>query len=434
MIAGFIFLLFFTGGNGSCLEIPDEEQQINTETIERGRNICRVPDDDQQINNETIIRDKEVEKLCNFQAIVHHLNLTKVSFKYTMSRPVINNSNPTDVYIAVKLYAILNVREIDQTFISYIWVHLIWQNQYVKWEPNQFCGIKFITIPTAYLWMPDIVIEEMTEKDKASQSPYLTIVYDGSTEFRNDQVVVSTCKMQVYKFPFDSQSCNLSFRSIMHDDTEIKLQPFTNETKMREWSLNKMHTQYEWLYQNMSIVSRHDNFIFNQTIIVYTITMKRRSVLYIANFILPILFFLTLDLASFLISDTGGEKLSFKVTVLLAVTVMQLLLNEILPSSSDSIPLIAVYCIGIFTLMLLSLLETVLVMHLIEKDSALQDETDGDRNMADNYGVKEDNHNFQSFFRTFTHILKSVAQQILKFCMWLRTIDMDTFYNQFQKI
>ncbi|XP_063338376.1 5-hydroxytryptamine receptor 3A-like [Pelmatolapia mariae] len=239
-----------------------------------------------------------------------------------------------------------------------------------------------------------------TEKDKASPSPYLTIVYDGSTEFRNDQVVVSTCKMQVYKFPFDSQSCNLSFRSIMHDDTEIKLQPYTNETKMQEWSLDNMHTQYEWLYQNMSVVSRHDNFIFNQTIIVYTITMKRRSVLYIANFILPILFFLTLDLASFLISDTGGEKLSFKVTVLLAVTVMQFLLNEILPSSSDSIPLIAVYCIGIFTLMLLSLLETILVMHLIEKDSAVQDETDGDGNMADNYGVKEDNHDFQSFFRT----------------------------------
>lgn len=45
-------------------------------------------------------------------------------------------------------------------------------------------------------------------------------------------------------------------------------------------------------------------------------------------------------MASFLISDNGGEKLSFKVTVLLAVTVMQLILNEILPSSSNRIPLI----------------------------------------------------------------------------------------------
>lgn len=68
--------------------------------------------------------------------------------------------------------------------------------------------------------------------------------------------------------------------------------------------------------------------------------MKRRSALYIANFLLPIMFFLGLDLASFGISDSGGEKLGFKVTVLLAVTVMQLILNDILPASSDRIPLI----------------------------------------------------------------------------------------------
>lgn len=70
------------------------------------------------------------------------------------------------------------------------------------------------------------------------------------------------------------------------------------------------------------------------------ITMKRQSLLYIVNFLLPILFLLSLDVASFLISEREGEKLGFKVTVLLAVTVMQLLLNEILPSSSDRIPLV----------------------------------------------------------------------------------------------
>ncbi|XP_024866859.2 5-hydroxytryptamine receptor 3A-like [Kryptolebias marmoratus] len=108
--------------------------------------------------------------------------------------------------------------------------------------------------------------------------------------------------------------------------------------------------------------------------------MKRWSTLYIANFLLPIFFFLCLDLASFLISDTGGEKLGFKITVLLAVTVMQLLLNEILPGSSEKIPLIVIFCIGIFSLMLLSVLETILVMNLIDRDNSSQEkETDDKR-------------------------------------------------------
>lgn len=57
------------------------------------------------------------------------------------------------------------------------------------------------------------------------------------------------------------------------------------------------------------------------------------------NFQLPILFFLTLDLASFFIPDEG-EKLGFKVTVLLGISVLLLILNDILPSKSHRCPLI----------------------------------------------------------------------------------------------
>jgi len=57
------------------------------------------------------------------------------------------------------------------------------------------------------------------------------------------------------------------------------------------------------------------------------------------NFQLPILFFLILDLASFFIPDRG-EKLCFKVTVLLGISVLLLILNDILPSKSHRCPLI----------------------------------------------------------------------------------------------
>lgn len=122
--------------------------------------------------------------------------------------------------------------------------------------------------------------------------------------------------------------------------------------------------------------------------------MKRRPLLYVINFLLPIVFFLTLDLASFFIADHRGEKLGFKVTVLLAISVLLLILNDILPSMSNKTPLIgtdararmlphrhtipavplslflaATYCIVIFALMLLSLLETILVTYLMDKNS-----------------------------------------------------------------
>ncbi|XP_054482609.1 5-hydroxytryptamine receptor 3E-like, partial [Anoplopoma fimbria] len=243
-----------------------------------------------------------------------------------------------------------------------------------------------------------------TEKDKNLPSPYLVVESGGWVVVRNDMMVVSTCKMQIYKFPFDVQSCNLSFKSVIHSDEDIKLIQMGDSSWNEDWSRKKMQTQSEWLFLDMTINNKTvDNFGFNQSILVYTITMKRRSALYIVNFLLPILFFLFLDLASFMISERGGEKLSFKVTVLLAVTVMQLILNDILPSSSDRIPLIAVYCIGSFSLMMLSLLETMLVTHLMDKDSASQDnEVDKDQRLSEECGDKYGKVSFHNSFSFFS--------------------------------
>ncbi|KAM8729101.1 5-hydroxytryptamine receptor 3C-like [Acanthopagrus schlegelii] len=228
----------------------------------------------------------------------------------------------------------------------------------------------------------------MTEKDKAPPSPLLTIHSNGLVKIQNDQVLVSTCRMHVYKFPFDIQSCNLTFKSVVHSVDEIQL---VHNVQSSEDTHTMMRTQYEWLFINMTVINKTVNmFGLKQDVLIYTISMKRRSVLYIANFMLPILFFLALDLASFMISDNGGEKLGFQVTVLLAITVMQLILNDILPSSSDRIPLIVVYCIGIFGLMMLSLLETILVLFLMAKDSQDNEMDKEDYNQQDEAACEGD--------------------------------------------
>lgn len=62
--------------------------------------------------------------------------------------------------------------------------------------------------------------------------------------------------------------------------------------------------------------------------------------LYVINLIIPLLFFLVLDLVSFSISEARGEKLSFKVTILLSIAVMLLILQDILPSTEANVPMI----------------------------------------------------------------------------------------------
>lgn len=58
------------------------------------------------------------------------------------------------------------------------------------------------------------------------------------------------------------------------------------------------------------------------------------------NFIVPLFYLLVLDLASFFINDARGEKLGFKITILLSISVLLLILKDILPSTEDNLPMI----------------------------------------------------------------------------------------------
>ncbi|XP_053270306.1 5-hydroxytryptamine receptor 3A [Pleuronectes platessa] len=300
-------------------------------------------------------RGTSSEKVCNYHEVLEYLNLTRDNSLYKLTRPVLDHTHHTTIHLDVLLYAILAVE---------------WNNEFISWDPAQFCGITGISVPKDMLWRPDLFIYEMIQKDDSNQNPYLYVDHKGTVTYEEDINVVSTCRMDVHKFPFDTQSCNISIGSAINCIGEIRLAPSSNSSRATKFSREVLKTQGEWEFLHLSVsnnILTFDNRSFEQ--LVYTFTIKRRPLLHVINFLLPILFFLSLDLASFFISDHRGEKLGFKVTVLLAISVLLLILNDILPSMSNRTPLIATYCIVIFALMLLSLLETILIIYLMEIDS-----------------------------------------------------------------
>ncbi|XP_016532055.1 5-hydroxytryptamine receptor 3A-like [Poecilia formosa] len=374
MVLAFICFLLFAGGLTSSLEIQDDlGKQLNsnqsyTELSDGNTTSYNMTDYNNQTSDK---RPDETGTKCRYWDVLEYLNLTKSNDMLTMSRPTRHYKRASGVYIEMRMYAILDVREADQSFMSYIWIYMEWDNDFLSWDEEDFCGISEVVIPRESLWMPDVIIEEMTEKDKNVQSPFLKVHNYGVIEYRDDKFVISTCKMKIFNFPFDIQSCNITFRSILYSDEELIFYMKNNDELITEESNKNIRMQYEWKFLNMSVTRKKVQYFYtNQTVVVYTITMKRKSALYVVNFLLPVLFFLCLDFASLLMPTGGGDKISFKITVLLAVTVMQLILIEILPFTSSKIPLIVIYCIGIFALMLFSLLETIFLNYLMTKDSS----------------------------------------------------------------
>ncbi|KAJ8251728.1 hypothetical protein GJAV_G00224480 [Gymnothorax javanicus] len=341
------------------------------------------------------------QETCGYQSVLNYLNLTNKE-ALLWARPVTDWRTPTVVHLTLHLYAIISVT---------------WKNELISWNPEHFCGISAVIIPRDLLWRPDLqILERIDDFSKIFLMPFVQVSHRGTVYIEDGFTVLSTCKLDVYKFPFDTQSCNLTFCSALYTDTEVQIKSASNSSGLTRESLDHLQPQGEWDFLHISVTKGQISLNnLRWETLKYTITFKRRPMVIVLHFMLPLLFFLILDLCTFFISDFGGEKLGFKVTVLLAISVLLLILNEILPSSAGRTPLIATYCIGTFAFLFVSLLEAILVKYLIDKDdTAVEDPTDGETHVKEGLLETELEEDVSgSANRTDSQLLRLAVQELL---------------------
>ena len=69
--------------------------------------------------------------------------------------------------------------------------------------------------------------------------------------------------------------------------------------------------------------------------------IRRRSLIYVVNLIIPSCFLVTVDLFSFLLPPQSVDRSAFKMTLILGYTVFLLLMNDLLPITGNTIPIIS---------------------------------------------------------------------------------------------
>eukprot|EP00063_Salmo_salar_P030485 XP_014005320.1 PREDICTED: 5-hydroxytryptamine receptor 3A-like [Salmo salar] len=96
-----------------------------------------------------------------------------------------------------------------------------------------------------------------------------------------------------------------------------------------------------------------------------TIVLRRRATLYVVNLLIPSFFLITVDLFSFLLPPQNVDRSSFKMSLIFGYSVFLLIVNDLLPVTGSTIPLINVFFAICLALMVASLLETILITNLL---------------------------------------------------------------------
>ncbi|KAK7168429.1 hypothetical protein R3I94_002488 [Phoxinus phoxinus] len=306
--------------------------------------------------------------------LFEHLDLDNNGSQNTRMWPMIfskydwNYRFPAEIYVDLYVTSIINVDEKAQSLTLQVKMITEWPNRNMLWNTGEFCGIKTFVAPKNMFWAPDIEIMESLKTEFGTKDfPNVLLFYYGYTISVDFLSLTTACKMDLYKFPFDTQSCNITFQSTSYPVQEITIKTSSDENSIIHLSHELFQAQGEWelLSINYSKATLLKGIEFDQ--LIYQIKIKRRPLLYVINIIIPVFFFFVLDVASFFIDTNGEDKLSFKVTLLLSISVMLLILSNTLPSTSEQIPLIGIYCSAIFCLIGISIVETILVNYLKSK-------------------------------------------------------------------
>ncbi|XP_077735634.1 5-hydroxytryptamine receptor 3E-like [Canis aureus] len=292
-------------------------------------------------------------------------------------RPVTNFSIPTLVNISFTMSAILDV---------------VWDNPFIRWNPEECEGITKISVATKNLWLPDIFIVELCvlragKSQREAPFPGISRIYnipleplmdidktpkdltayvsnEGRIRYKKPMKVTSICNLDIFYFPFDQQNCTLTFSSFLYTVENMLLGMEKEVWEIADTSRDIVQTHGEWELLGINKATPKMSLgtsLYDQ--IMFYVAIRRRPRLYIINLLVPSGFLIAIDALSFYLPAESGNRVPFKITLLLGYKVFLLMMNDLLPTSGT--PLISVYFALCLSLMVVSLLETIFITYLL---------------------------------------------------------------------
>ncbi|XP_078614780.1 neuronal acetylcholine receptor subunit alpha-7-like [Branchiostoma floridae x Branchiostoma japonicum] len=282
----------------------------------------------------------------------------------TLERPVLNDSDPLTVNLGVTLQQIIDVDEKNQILTTNIWVRMIWTDEYLSWNESEFGGLNQIRLDPKRIWVPDILMYNSADERFDGTYPTKVVVSSsGSCLYLPPGIFKSSCKIDVTYFPFDEQRCNMKFGSWSHSGFQVDLQ-MVNRSGGAD--LTPYMPNGEW--DLLGMPAKRSEFKYDccpepYPDITFTVNIRRRTLFYGTNLLVPCVLISTLTLLVFTMPPESGEKLSLGITILLSLTVFLLLVAEAMPPTSDVVPLIGKYFATTLCMVAGSVVLTVLTLN-----------------------------------------------------------------------
>ncbi|PNJ59995.1 acetylcholine receptor subunit alpha isoform X1 [Pongo pygmaeus] len=320
----------------------------------------------------------------------HETRLVAKLFKDYSSvvRPVEDHHQVVEVTVGLQLIQLINVDEVNQIVTTNVrlkqgdmidlpppscvtlgvplFSHLQneqWVDYNLKWNPDDYGGVKKIHIPSEKIWRPDLVLYNNADGDFAIvKFTKVLLDYTGHITWTPPAIFKSYCEIIVTHFPFDEQNCSMKLGTWTYDGSVVAINPesdqpdLSNFMESGEWVIKESRGWKHWVSYSCCPNTPYLD-------ITYHFVMQRLPLYFIVNVIIPCLLFSFLTGLVFYLPTDSGEKMTLSISVLLSLTVFLLVIVELIPSTSSAVPLIGKYMLFTMVFVIASIIITVIVIN-----------------------------------------------------------------------
>ena len=253
-----------------------------------------------------------------------------------------------------------------------MWVDQEWTDYKLKWDPDEYGGVTKLHVPAEQIWLPDIVLYNNADGNyEVTIMTKAILHHDGTVVWKPPSIYKSACTIDVEYFPFDEQTCTMKFGTWTYDGNSIDLkhksQAGDTPLIVNGMDLSEFYLSVEW--DVMSVPAKRTEQYYSccdtpYIDITFNITMRRKTLFYTVNLIIPCVIISGLSVVVFYLPPDSGEKISLSISIVLSLGVFFLLLAEIIPPTSLAIPLLGRYLMFTLILVNLSVGVTILVINV----------------------------------------------------------------------
>jgi hypothetical protein len=264
-------------------------------------------------------------------------------------RPVKDSNDPVILEYGIEIKSLEYFDQKAENIKFNTWVKMVWYDEYLKWDEDDFPRY-FISVSENDIWTPDL------ELYNAASRP---INYDlkGSMKLYSDGKVLwirpiaysFSCKLDLVDFPFDKQSCQMTFGSWQFNKDYLDLYPFDyhkdkeykyseiNEDSFNNVSISDEYYHNEWEIINFNVSHKDYEYLCCPGELwpnsVFTVSLQRNYHKFLVVMAMTMTLVIT-GLVIFIFKAT--QFLRFYILVFVPLTIIWLQINI-----SSKIPIIA---------------------------------------------------------------------------------------------